>query len=400
MARRNNDEGTIAQRADGRWAVALSLGTDPTTGKRVWKATVKKTKKEAQAQLKAWHAANDAGQNLMSDALTVAELMEKWIQTCEGLKRKPKTMRGYRQMVDLYIVPRLGKRKVAQVDPYTVQRFLDETGRTGSNGQPISTQSVLHVRAALRAAFNFAVRWRVITRNPICDTVTPEQVEYQANILSPADARRVLDAIPSQGMYGGIFALMLGVGMRPSEVRGLRWQDVQLNADATGGTVTVSQQVQYVSGEYHVLMPKTKSGSRSVPLPDFVAVALVRRRSEQQIERQHAAEAGCVADERWSDLVFTGQEGLPYSERYAVRKFHDFLARLGVADIRLYELRHTCVSFLCTLNVEMKVVSTVVGHADERTTRRFYQKVMDGSKVAAANAMGQMMAAATEGNTP
>ena len=375
-----NGMGTITPRADGRFTVSLSAGRNA-NGKRLHPSTTCRTEAEAVAKLQEMRGAASAGLDFSRDGATVAELAKEWLDDCAARNLEAKTIRYYRQMVELYIVPSLGSVRVSRLDTKTLQQFFNKKGKTG-----LSACTVRHIRAASRNMLNLAVSWKMIGANPVTGTRPPKTEKKAATTMELDEARRLIAAVASE-RYGAFFAVMVGCGLRPGEGRGLRWKDVSLAADGRSGTITVNQQIQKVAGSYQITPPKTDAGTRTIPLAPFVVAALLRRREEQKAEREVAARYGIVFPKEWSHLVFTGEEGLPYSERYVVRKFHALQERIGNQPIRLYDLRHTCASILLSQNVPIKVVQEVMGHADAATTLNLYGHLMKNSKDVAASAM-------------
>lgn len=383
--------GTIAKRDDGRYTVMLSLGTGP-DGQRQRRSTTCKTLEEAEAKLLQWKNEVQQKLDLTQRGMTMAALAETWYENCAARRLAPKTLRAYRQMKDLYIVPSLGTTKVTAASVRVLQGFIDARSRSG-----LSPTTVRHIKAALHGCFEIAVDWSVVGANPVKRVRTPKLEEREPTFLEPDQAKNLLRALPTE-RYGSFFAVMLGVGLRPGEVRGLRWRDVTLNPDSLTGRLTVSQQVQKLGKVYIVRQPKTKAGRRTITLPPFVVSALLRRREEQQVERDAAAKSGCPHPQEWCDLVFTGEDGLPACERYVVRKFHELEERIGNPHIRLYDLRHTCASILLHgggaggQGLPLKVVQELMGHTDPTVLLKVYAHCFASSKQEAADAMQQAIA--------
>ncbi len=126
--------------------------------------------------------------------------------------------------------------------------------------------------------------------------------------------------------------------------------------------------------------PKTKRGTRVVPL-DLETVAMLRRQQETQtLERLAWGPA-------WNDagLVFTREDGRPLRPEYATRHFQALAEAAGLPVIRLHDLRHTNASLALAAGVDMKVVSERLGHSQISVTADLYTHVNEGVGRAAAH---------------
>jgi integrase len=156
------------------------------------------------------------------------------------------------------------------------------------------------------------------------------------------------------------------MGMRPGELLGLRWEDVDLDA--------VSLRVNRALSGGKLTPPKTKWNRRRIDLSAATIVALKVHRKRQLVERMQRAGL-------WQDhgLVLSSTVGTPLSHRNVVRSFKDLLKRAGLPQsTRLYDLRHTCATLLLSGNVHPKYVQELLGHASIALTLHTYSHVLKG----------------------
>ncbi len=151
--RRGNREGSVRLRSDGRWVGAIEL-----EGRRRW--VYGKTRKEVTDKLAQVVRDMEAGLTLTADQITVAEYLERWLADSVQPRLRPKTYRGYEQLVRLHLVPELGRLKLSKLTPMHVQRVMNAKLEAG-----LSKRTVQYMRAVLRAALAQAVRWRLLSTN-------------------------------------------------------------------------------------------------------------------------------------------------------------------------------------------------------------------------------------------
>ena len=123
--------------------------------------------------------------------------------------------------------------------------------------------------------------------------------------------------------------------MRRGEAIGLRWEDV----DFAGRALSVVQQITEVHGRGVVGTPKTKRGTRLIPIDDGTVAILRRHQEAQEIELVAWGDA-------WNEsgLVFTREDGRPLRPEYATRHFQALSQDAGLPVIRLHDLRHSNAS--------------------------------------------------------
>src|SRR6185436_19930598 len=110
MARRGKGEGSIRQRADGRWEVRIDLGRG-LDGKRRTKSAFASTQAEAVRALKRLNCRAVGGQVLATSTPTIQTFLTNWMAT-NGDTWRPSTKRSYQACIDLYLVPAFGKRRI------------------------------------------------------------------------------------------------------------------------------------------------------------------------------------------------------------------------------------------------------------------------------------------------
>jgi integrase len=188
--------------------------------------------------------------------------------------------------------------------------------------------------------------------------------------------------------YGPIFFLALYTGMRRSEILGLRWTAVDLNAK----TVSVVETLQRILGKgMMTLQPKTGKSRRLVSLPPSAAALLSGLKIKQQEQRQSL---GLAWQE--SDYVFCLPDGRPYFPDRVSLAFAEIIKETGLPHIRFHDLRHTHATMMMKQGVNPKVVSERLGHASVVITLDTYSHVLPGLQEEAALGFEEGLRKATE----
>jgi integrase len=263
--------------------------------------------------------------------LTVGQYLENWLAGKHALK--PKTVALYRDLVRLYLEPHLGGLRLLELRAQHLDTFYAAIS-IGRRGRPLSPATIRRVHAVLRSALGSAVKRRLIPYNPAEHIELAPENPRRAKPWTPAQCLTFLRAIQDDRL-AALYDLMLVTGLRRGEAIGLRWEDV----DVGGEALFAVQQITEVHGKAVVGMPKTRRGTRVVPIDEQTVTGLVAHRATQEQERSLWG-----TDWKDSGLVFTREDGSGLRPEYATRHFQKLAARAGLPAIRLHDLRHTNAS--------------------------------------------------------
>ena len=266
MARkRGNGEGSIHQLSSGKWRAQATVN-----GRRV--GVVAKTHKEAQEQLRKLLSDADKGLLPPIEKLILAVHIERWLADVVNHSVRASTRKNYGDLTRLYVLPTLGKVKLAQLQPAHIQHLYTTLIERG-----LAPKTVRNVHAALRRSLKQAVDWNLCPRNVATLVQPPRLWREEVEVLSPAEVRTLLTAVRG-GRWEPLIATALATGMRFGELLGLRWGDVDLSR----AMVRVQRQIGQ-NGQ--VSEPKTAKGRRTIDLP-VSSVSLLREHKRGQNEER------------------------------------------------------------------------------------------------------------------
>jgi integrase len=233
---------------------------------------------------------------------------------------------------------------------------------------------VSHIRAVLRAALQRAVKWGMVSRNAAALADGPRVPERPMVSISPTDAADILVAVAGTPLEA-LVALTLFTGLRQGEALGLRWSDVDLDAN----TVRVRMALRRLRGvpgdatRLELAEPKTARSRRTVDFPPVVAEAL-RAHRVGQLRRRIAA--GAAWREPIPDLVFTRATGGPLDGPGVTHGLQVALEAAGLPRRRFHDLRHACATLLLASGTDIAVVRDILGHSTIALTANTYAAVL------------------------
>jgi integrase len=351
---RTKGEGTLYYRRKAdRWEAQITL---PDGKRRIFYA---KDKEEARKKL---HDAQEAvRKNLPIPAarVTLGEYLDRWLQDVAPQRVRPSTLKRYEQDIRVHLKPALGKVKLAELTPQWVQKLIADLSAKG-----LKPNTVRNVRAALRVALAQAEREGAVSRNVAKLVTLPRAVQKRVRPLSPADARRLLDAFKDDE-HEPLIVLALATGLRQGELLGLRWDDVDFEA----GTLRVERQLQRnkATRQYELLPLKTERSRRTLALGGIAVEALRTQRARQ-------AELRLLLGPDWPDLglVFTSLTGNYLSATTVTHHFQQRLQVAGLPRLAFHDLRHGAASLLLAQGADLKRIQEQLGHSTIRLTGDVY----------------------------
>ena len=341
------------------------------------------TKAAAQARLTELLASAATGAYVPPSKNTVAGFMVQWLDARRSQLR-PSTMYGYAKIVRAYITPEIGTVALQRLTGARINAFYNtllEHGRAAGKGA-LSARTVGHVHRVLRRAMRDAVRWRLLSTNPV-DLADPPKAQATAmKVWTPEELRRFLASVQGDRL-SALWTLAATTGARRAELLGLRWQDVNLDA----GRLSIRQTLNDVGNRLVIGEPKTARSKRTISLDATTVDALREHRRRQNAEIM----AFGRADWPPHDLVFTTEIGEPVRPAWLTRTFQQRVKVAGVPKIRLHDLRHTCASLMLAAGIPAKVASERLGHAAIAITLDTYSHVMPAMEQDAADKVGAIV---------
>ncbi len=225
-----------------------------------------------------------------------------------------------------------------------------------------------------------------IARNPMLGVRPPKRAKKPPNALD-ADSRarliRILGETGPTALRTGI-ALALYAGLRQGEACALRWRNVDLAA----GTLRVEESIGIGTGGAYLKEPKTGGSRRTIPMvPQLLEI--IRQRRAAMLEA--CAEAGVLL--RGDSFVIGRVDGAFQGPTDLGRQWRALASSYGLtgvtgARVTFHDLRHTFATVAIAEGVDVKTVSSMLGHANAAMTLNVYAASDPDAKRAAATKIG------------
>ena len=296
--------------------------------------------------------------------------MDLWYQSYKKPNLRPNTQMSYERRIYQHIIPALGNIQMDKLTTNDIQQFYSELKKDGRllraeiYGAGLSDQTIRGIHTTLHAALDKAVTEKLILRNPADGCRLPSAKAREMQVLMPEEIQRLLIQAKEDSYYE-LLLLELSTGLRRGEICALQWNDLNLRT----GELRIERQVHRAKGELVVSPPKTKASNRSVILPAPV-VGVLKTYKE-------------TTTSRWM-FPSPVSEDSPRDPAAVRKRLQIVLERAGCKKVRFHDLRHVFCTTCLEHGMDIKTLSTIIGHVSSSTTLNVYAHVTDEMRRTAA----------------
>lgn len=356
------------------------------------------------------------GLYLEGDRTTFEEVLGLWERDYGKPNLDSYTLESYMRVMKKYALPAFGNMPIGKIRVPNIQGIVSEMREQGLAPKTIKRNIV-----AVHSVFRYAYKAEIIERDP-CDRVqlpkekpdtelhffTEDQVKrffdfvdnYPIHAIS--DEQAIISERRTNLMWSAYFHLAIMTGFRRGEMIALKWTDV----DFEDSTISITKAfAQSAEQKMYLKDPKTKSGLRTISVPESTMELLKEWRKE---ERELSQDLGSLwvgshvntIGERFNDnFIFIDQKtGNAMFADTPSKKFKKIIERYNsmcekgkeLPHIRLHDLRHTSATLLIGANTDIATVSRRLGHSKISTTLNVYTHQLPAKDREASGAFDKM----------
>lgn len=356
---------------------SLEAGWSP-SGKRRRVTFKARTEVEVRARLDAARLRlAQEGPTATFRSVTVKTWADQWIVERERTVR-PGTFVADRSALQRWIIPTIGHLRLDNLTPADIRRVAQ---RQEDGGLALATMQRTHAVLGKLLTDAVADGYQVCQRAR--ETASPGLGPSGRQALSVADARKIL-TVAADWPDASRWIAALVEGLRPAEALGLTWEMVDLRAKTmtlawqlkalpyvehrnpdSGFRVPRGFESRHLEGAYHLVRPKTRAGSRVIPLVPALAESLKEWRNQ------------CYSPH---GLVWPREDGAPRSADTDRQEWYELAEIAGVTVTLpdgtkrlplLYEARHTAATLLLASGVDETTIKAIMGHSSVLSTQSY-----------------------------
>lgn len=321
-------------------------------------------------------------------AMTVKDVVEYHLNT--KLNLSPNTLRSHRYTVGKYLSEGFGQKKASKVSRSDAKRWVKSlTEVKKDNGENLSPKTVQNIVTLVSASYRTAIRDDILSVNPFDRIEMPKAEKKEAKFYDLPTAIRfvqLLDTVPDEE-YNYKVAILLAMmcGLRRGEICGILKNEVFESENL----LKVRQSVYVEKGGVRATKsPKTASSVRTVAVPPSLMEEIKKLNEINDYRKKMMGslwkDAPSLIKSAYGDYMYPN---LLYKWLTEFEKKND-LPHLGV-----HGLRHTYASMLVDLNLDIKTISSQLGHSGTVVTDRYIHQ-FEKKSTAVANEIDKIFAKA------
>ena len=300
--------------------------------------------------------------------ITVGDLIQRYLSVKKSVR--PQSMQAYQYFARMVAKYPINSKQISVIKMSDAKKWMIDLHRNG-----IAFNTIKHIHSLCKSAFTMAYEEDVVPKNPFNFKVDmiPNNTKARQS-LSPKqqeDLRKFLAFRPRYKHLYDIYIILLGTGMRVSELCGLTVSDL----DFENHKIHISRQVlRNKNGERFVAPPKSKNGIRDIPMTPEVECSI---RSVLEMRKNKISQS----IGQYSDFIFLTKKGRVKTEdniessfRLASKKFNELYPDTPI-QITPHVLRHTFCTNLSSKGINIKSLQYLMGHSSVKLTLDLYSHV-------------------------
>ena len=308
------------------------------------------------------------------------ESIEDWL----AIKKKqlrPDSYESYLNLYHVHVKPYFEGRglTLGDVTPRVIMQYVRAKEDAGQSRKSIRKHLVI-----LNGVFKEAIAMGELTYNPCANITVKDNRDdhFEGTAYDIPTAKRLLEAVKGDPIEPAVY-LGLFLGLRRSEVVGLRWKDVEME----NGIVHIRNTVVRFSKVEEQEKTKSKASRRDLFMPSALKEFLQTVWNRQEEERKFVGRPYSDTEHicQWAD-------GTVFEPNYVSHRFAKLLKKNDLPHIRFHDLRHTAGSILVNQGHTIKQVQEFLGHEKASTTLDIYTHVSMEGKKDTAQVMDQLLA--------
>lgn len=296
------------------------------------------------------------GQPIPKSTDTLGQWLNWWLAEDVAPSRAVSTIYGYRNIIRLHLLPALGDIPLETLSPLLLQTYLSM-----KLGEGLSPNTVLKHYNLLHTALGQAVKLGLLPMNPSRGVTPPRLSPSQYTCYSPQQLRILFQATEGTPL-GLAVRLAAYLGLRRSEITGLRWRCVDLKAH-----VVLIQEVRTeVAGREVLKEPKTRRSIRRLGISGCTELIAELERAWNLRKSDNPTE-----------FVLLRADGTPPSPDLLTRQMAQLTKQCHLPKITLHGLRHSFASIANSQHIPMHDISHILGHSSIAVTSSIYTHLFD-----------------------
>lgn len=302
-----------------------------------------------------------------SPTILYSSLVENYLDDM-ATRLKITTIKNKRSLFETKVFPFFGKTKTCDIDAEMIRKWQNEMILyRDENGKPYSETYLKAINNQLSASLNYAVNYYKLPSNPCHAAGSMGKTNAEEmNIWTHEQFLHFIECVPKQA-YSLCFKTLFYSGGREGEILALTPEDIPRD----NALIDINKNYAVVDGMEFFLTPKTARSIRQTTIPDTLHKELL-----DYID---------LLDIQPEERIFYFRKG------GLTKEFANAMKRSGNSKIRVHDLRHSHVSMLIHMGIQIEEISRRIGHDSVKTTWDTYSHLYPGSDKKLANKIDRVI---------
>lgn len=269
-----------------------------------------------------------------AESMTLGEGIDKYIES-KSARLEETSKATYKKIKRLYFLDLMDV-PIKTITQEQIQNEINEQAKT------LSSKTVRSNHGLISAVFK---RYR---KDLVLETILPKKQKFVPNIPDIEDTKKIMINVKGTNNEAPVL-LALWLGLRMSEIRGLKWEHIK------GNLITIKEAVVDVDNTQITKGTKSFAGTRTLYMPNYIKDLI-------------------------NELPKTSEYVVTTKRCTIIDRYNTMLERAGLPHYRFHDLRHANASIMLMLNIPDKYAMDRLGHATPNTLKNIYQHILDSKK--------------------
>ena len=381
--KRANGEGYIGKNSKGYYEARITIGYT-SEGKQRFKVFTSKDKNVVVEKLNKYKVNKNAFNNV--DNMLVSMWLDKWYKCYVIENVRISTRTSYEGIIRNHLNKYIGNIRLRDLKKEHIEKMYRDLLNANKNKKALSVKTVRNILQVLHKALQDALEQEYIEKNPASISKVPTLknlniAKKEIDIYNYNEEQNLINIALTDVIYGDVVIFALLTGMRKGEILGLQWKDIDFNKNI----IIVNKQLCRIKNYDKniknktileiIYNTKTDNSTRVIPITKDIKNLLERHKIEQNKNK------GLLKNKyNDNDMVFCKVNGSFLDPDTTRDKYCKLAEKANVKKCTFHALRHTFATRALESDMNVKILSKILGHYSVQFTMDTYTHALMEAK--------------------